>query len=866
MRYALASLSLARARGIARFVLAAVLLVSGWAAGVQAATGISISGEIERITITNQNDHWSGGTVQVGGQIVILPRNMLLDLPANRLTLKQLYDQAPAACLPIGETGLAKGDRCNTTGTGGFASISANRTSAGNVIAGDVLIQKGVEAITGTVTYISFTDGYYRLNGNLGDATTGVMVRLNDPDSRHTVQAGAGCAGGPNCSPDPRFTLDSDNYTNVFTTGYPYCIPSTVQRTVATALPALPGIPGLPAGTIAQAATDGSGDALCPQTNRPAAGPVADSRRFAPIKLGDPVTAEGNFETVNGVRFLSAHSSTIQSGLITRPDLGQPDYMFLEEVFIDMPAFQNERIRSLFIGFTTLAPADVLIWSLHYDPRTNAAHEFPLASSQGCDTAGGTGTCAATGLVVGAGDIFRIRHDIDFLVGARARLNPCAHLQSDPRMGTGICPNTALDQVAAPFNEMLGILSPIPHEIQARTGKKVASLQPGATPLVTLDINGNEATNGQYLFPFGMNLGGLAAVEPVEFDLNAVAMPFYFSGLPWALDRRLSPAGCIDTNGDGTPDCEATPQPLDPFPFEASDPRTQASVPAGLYSDPNFTASPLTDARNRIFSFVDPTRTRPGVAGIPETASGNFNGNATVLAFPPRDPALIPIAPATPVTLICTDAGAAASTPTTLPPPVTPPTAPPPVSAPTNAPPQPVNDTATTTAGLAVVISVLANDTDPDGDLLTVTAVGPAAGGTAVNGGGSLTYTPNAGFAGTDTFPYTVSDGRGGTATGSVSVTVTAVPAGQVTVTRAEFRGGNRAEWRVTGTTGPLEAVTIHLGSTLAGEVLGTAVADGAGLWTFRQRQAAAQPGTNRRISVESTNGGRVLNFPVTVR
>ncbi|HSB78446.1 MAG TPA: hypothetical protein VLM91_06645, partial [Candidatus Methylomirabilis sp.] len=638
-------------------LLAAIFIVVGWAAVAQAATSVLISGEIERISITDRNDHWSGGTLEVGGQRIILPKNLLIDLPANRLTLKQIFDQAPAACLATGETGLAKGDRCNPTGTGGFATLTANRTTAGNVIAGDVLIQKGIEVVAGTVTYISYTDGYVRLDGIPGDPATGSMIRLNDPDSRHTVQQGAGCAGGPNCSPDPRFTLDPDNYTNVFSTGYPYCIPSTVQRTVTTGLPALIGIPALPAGTVAQAqAVDGSGDALCPLANRPATGPVADSRLFAPIKLGDPLTAEGNWETVGGVRFLSAHSTTIKSGLTTKLDQGQPDYMFLEEVGIDMPAWQNQRIRTLIIGFATVAPADVLIWSIHRDAQTNAAHEFPLATVRGCDTAAGPAVCSGQGLVAGGGDIFRIRHDVDFLAGAKARLNPCAHLQADPRMGTGFCPGTALDQTTPPFDNMIGILSPIPHEIQARTGKKLASLQ-GGTPLVTLDINGNEATNGQYLFPFGMNLGGLAFVEFVEIDLNALATPFSFTGLPWALDRRLSPGGCIDTNGDGIPDCETTPQPLVPFPWEVLDPRTQASIPAGSYSDPNFTATPLGDTRNRMFSFVNPNRTRPGTPGIPETQSGNFDGNTLLVpgSFPPADPTLIPITPVTPVSLVCVD-------------------------------------------------------------------------------------------------------------------------------------------------------------------------------------------------------------------
>ncbi len=84
------------------------------------------------------------------------------------------------------------------------------------------------------------------------------------------------------------------------------------------------------------------------------------------------------------------------------------------------------------------------------------------------------------------------------------------------------------------------------------------------------------------------------------------------------------------------------------------------------------------------------------------------------------------------------------------------------------------SDAAATNYNSAATINVLANDTDPDGDALTVTAAGPAGRGMAtVNpGGGSVLYTPTANLCGVDTFPYTISDGRGGTAVGSVTVTV----------------------------------------------------------------------------------------------
>ena len=72
-------------------------------------------------------------------------------------------------------------------------------------------------------------------------------------------------------------------------------------------------------------------------------------------------------------------------------------------------------------------------------------------------------------------------------------------------------------------------------------------------------------------------------------------------------------------------------------------------------------------------------------------------------------------------------------------------------------PPTAMNDTGVTTEDVAVTINVLANDTDPDGDTLTISSVGAAANGTVRdNGNGSITYTPATGFVGFDTFVYTI--------------------------------------------------------------------------------------------------------------
>jgi len=97
--------------------------------------------------------------------------------------------------------------------------------------------------------------------------------------------------------------------------------------------------------------------------------------------------------------------------------------------------------------------------------------------------------------------------------------------------------------------------------------------------------------------------------------------------------------------------------------------------------------------------------------------------------------------------------------------------------------PKAVADTASVTAGQSVKLtSLLSNDTDPDGDKLTITSVQGATKGSALlNSDGTVTFTATAGQSGAGGFTYTVSDGHGGTATATVSVDIKAAasaPAG----------------------------------------------------------------------------------------
>ena len=87
-----------------------------------------------------------------------------------------------------------------------------------------------------------------------------------------------------------------------------------------------------------------------------------------------------------------------------------------------------------------------------------------------------------------------------------------------------------------------------------------------------------------------------------------------------------------------------------------------------------------------------------------------------------------------------------------------------------------VADSAVTDEDVAVTINVLLNDSDPDGDTLAVTAVTAPAHGTAVvNPDNTITYGPVANYNGTDSFDYTVSDGKGGTGIATVNITINPV-------------------------------------------------------------------------------------------
>ncbi len=103
---------------------------------------------------------------------------------------------------------------------------------------------------------------------------------------------------------------------------------------------------------------------------------------------------------------------------------------------------------------------------------------------------------------------------------------------------------------------------------------------------------------------------------------------------------------------------------------------------------------------------------------------------------------------------------------------------------------------------------VATNDGDGDGDPInvqTALVAGPSNGGVTLNADGSFTYTPNLGFSGSDSFTYRVDDGTGLTDDAVVDITVTAVPAGPLSL-YMQPSGSSADDWSLATTPAPAAA------------------------------------------------------------
>ncbi|MGH8383411.1 Ig-like domain-containing protein [Pseudomonas sp.] len=176
-------------------------------------------------------------------------------------------------------------------------------------------------------------------------------------------------------------------------------------------------------------------------------------------------------------------------------------------------------------------------------------------------------------------------------------------------------------------------------------------------------------------------------------------------------------------------------------------------------------------------------------------------------------------------------------------------------------------DNASTTAGVAVTLNVLGNDSDPDNNVpLTVVGLSqPDSGqGTVSTDGTRVIYTPpaTATEAFTAAFTYEVRDALGGVSATPGSVTVAVTPAAtanadlKVTSATVTARSKNRYTWNLSGTTSKATGNTLTV----------TAATTGGPLNLGTATLSATATGARWRISITTTGNGPSPTPTVTIK
>jgi parallel beta-helix repeat protein len=160
-------------------------------------------------------------------------------------------------------------------------------------------------------------------------------------------------------------------------------------------------------------------------------------------------------------------------------------------------------------------------------------------------------------------------------------------------------------------------------------------------------------------------------------------------------------------------------------------------------------------------------------------------------------------------------------------------------------PPNVVDDAVEVDEDTAEIVDVLANDSDPDGDAVTIEQVeAPTHGSAVINGAGSITYTPAPNYNGPDSFTYTGRDPGGATDTAAVSVEVNPVNDAPSAANDAEtVPAAKTSTFDVLGNDTDIDGNDIDVASVTA-PAHGSAAVDPSGLVTYTPASGYEGPDT----------------------
>ena len=378
-----------------------------------AASQFSAVGFIENAVLDNNGvictaSHPSlrGGTITVNGQIIVVPCNTILQMPATSLTFAELFTLAPAGT-PSGTTGLALADTLPLQQGRNAALPSVEVRVEGNVISGQYIAglifisQQSLNTNRGMVNYIDYDKGVIHVGGipNVSSPTD-TRIRLNDPVGRF------GKSHGPLGSTavvieddfDARFTADTNNPTVRSSTGYPMCIPRSTpygagavddplcpirNRPISPSCTSLPAanFPPFPATPVGQYCRTYAMD-LPPATITTALQTCVngvcktDPTRQTPIVVGDSITFSGTLKVDAATGpYISAHTVIADVGIYTQPG-ARPAYVAIDELLVGSNATavagiaQETKPEVRVEGFSTDPSMLVDIYSVEIHPQT----------------------------------------------------------------------------------------------------------------------------------------------------------------------------------------------------------------------------------------------------------------------------------------------------------------------------------------------------------------------------------------------------------------------------------------------------------------------------------------------------------------
>ncbi|QKV65182.1 cadherin-like domain-containing protein [Pseudomonas sp. 43A] len=296
---------------------------------------------------------------------------------------------------------------------------------------------------------------------------------------------------------------------------------------------------------------------------------------------------------------------------------------------------------------------------------------------------------------------------------------------------------------------------------------------------------------------------------------------------------------------------------------------TEAVVVVGTAPDTGENQAPISNADTGSTSFgvpitlslltndSDPDGDNPlGITALTQPAAGQgtvaLSGTAAVVYTPP---AVVNAPLTTTFTYKAQDAkGLASANPATVTITVAP-----------NRSPTAVADSVAT-LGVAIPINVLANDTDPEGNvpLGVASLTQPAAGrGTVSTDGTVINYTPPATVttAFTTTFTYIARDSFGALSTpATVTVQVSPRPAAEtftVTASTVQARAGGRFNWDFTGTSSVTtgNTITVQVTTPTGLVTLGTTTVPVTGRWRLTLNNTLVVPSANPTATIRSSQG-----------